>query len=509
MNPINIFALTRIESESSQRRLERQMSGRSHFLMIKEWEVESLRKFCSNLCGVKKEAAAMKFFYSFTMPKLGKEFDLLRVSKDSIVNIELKSNTVSDEAILRQLSQNKYYLTTLGKSMYFFTYISQTDRLVRMSNSGRLVRTDWEELAAVLEGQKELYEGPIEDLFREEDYLISPLTDPARFLRGEYFLTSQQRDIRYHILKRIMTGNGSIRREFSLSAFTGLPGTGKSILLYDIAMQISKRETVCLLHIGSYEKELEQLNERLKRVDFYYCASDQKLQIPGEYAAILIDEGHRLTEELYGDILALAKKWQIPLIATFDKEDAVPKEERYGSGGRLITETEGCSSYRLTNKIRLNNELSSFIASLMRIKGRSRRGSYPSVSLSYAGDDNEAGMLLSAYAAEGYALIHDGELPADTTIENCTGIGEAVCKEYEQVMMLIDEAFFYDEDGYLREKNDRPQDDGISGVRRLYHGLSRAKKKIAVVVKNNPEVFEGILSILQGEAVVSKHRTEE
>ena len=118
-------------------------------------------------------------------------------------------------------------------------------------------------------------------------------------------------------------------------------------------------------------------------------------------------------------------------------------------------------------------------------------------------------MLLSAYAAEGYALIHDGELPADTTIENCTGIGEAVCKEYEQVMMLIDVAFFYDEDGYLREKNDRPQDDGISGVRRLYHGLSRAKKKIAVVVKNNPEVFEGILSILQGEATVSKHRTEE
>ena len=44
MRPINIFALTRIDSESSQRRLERQMSGRSHFLMIKEWEVESLRK---------------------------------------------------------------------------------------------------------------------------------------------------------------------------------------------------------------------------------------------------------------------------------------------------------------------------------------------------------------------------------------------------------------------------------------------------------------------------------
>ena len=112
------------------------------------------------------------------------------------------------------------------------------------------------------------------------------------------------------------------------------------------------------------------------------------------------------------------------------------------------------------------------------------------------------------YGFGGIAKLGDGMLPADTAIENTTGIGEAVCKEYEQVMMLIDESFYYDADGYLREKNDSEDTDGISGVRRLYHGLSRAKKKIAVVVKNNPEVFEGILSILQGEATVTKHRVE-
>ena len=79
------------------------------------------------------------------------------------------------------------------------------------------------------------------------------------------------------------------------TGFTGLPGTGKTILLYDIAMQLSVTSSVCVLHFGSHEKELEHLDERLKRVDFYYCDNDKKIELKKEYSAILVDEGHRLT----------------------------------------------------------------------------------------------------------------------------------------------------------------------------------------------------------------------
>ena len=54
------------------------------------------------------------------------------------------------------------------------------------------------------------YEGDIEDLFQAELYLISPLTEPERFLKKEYFLTSQQRDIERQILKRIRGERGWI-----------------------------------------------------------------------------------------------------------------------------------------------------------------------------------------------------------------------------------------------------------------------------------------------------------
>ncbi len=75
---------------------------------------------------------------SFTLQKLGKEFDLLRIADNQIINIELKNGNVSNEAIRTQLIQNRYYLSTLGKPVYYYTFISGQDRLVRLSNSGRL-----------------------------------------------------------------------------------------------------------------------------------------------------------------------------------------------------------------------------------------------------------------------------------------------------------------------------------------------------------------------------------
>ncbi|MFR0960862.1 MAG: hypothetical protein ACLSGB_02110 [Dorea sp.] len=50
------------------------------------------------------------------------------------MNIELKSGAVSDETIREQLTQNRYYLSVLGRPIYSYTYISSQNRLVRLTN---------------------------------------------------------------------------------------------------------------------------------------------------------------------------------------------------------------------------------------------------------------------------------------------------------------------------------------------------------------------------------------
>lgn len=91
-----------------------------------------------------QEVYSLRFFYSFQIPRLGKEFDLLQIKDNHIVNIELKSGVVSDQAIRKQLIQNRYYLSVLGRPIQSYTYISSQNRLVRLTHHDHIVDADWE-----------------------------------------------------------------------------------------------------------------------------------------------------------------------------------------------------------------------------------------------------------------------------------------------------------------------------------------------------------------------------
>ena len=491
MKPVNIYALTRINDGNSLSRLERQLSGRDSLLKIKTWETDGLRLFCEELSKVMDNAFETEFYYSFVMPKLGKEFDLIRINDEYIINVELKSGNVSDEAIIRQLKQNRYYLATTGLPVFYFTFISSMGRLVRLSNTGRLVDTDFTELAGLIDRQEDCFEGDIEELFSEDKYIISPLSDPDRFLRGDYFLTFQQRDIKHQLVKNLSykdkDGNLTVR------GFTGYPGTGKTLLLYDTAMFLSQKERVCLLHLGPKTMELDRLNSILKRIDFYYWGADLEKIKQEKYTTIFVDEGHKLTQHLLNEIVSLADVLKAPIIVSYNREDAVCPEERGGSGTGLIESMPGFTGFKLTNRIRLNNELSAFIRCIVHASEPYHKHDFPSVSLSYASNEDETDKLIKYYIDCGYTYIKETE-------EGDIGlvVGEAVSKEFAGVVMILNENFYYDEQRYLRAKNiSNPEDMAGSRVRDLFHGLSRAKKNIAIVVKNNGPVFEEILSILQ------------
>ena len=183
MKSISIYTITRNQNIEQLQKLERQLSGRDYFLKMREWELESMKALTAELETCMEDVYALRFFYSFQIPRLGKEFDLLQIKEEQILNLELKSGQVSDEAIRKQLIQNRYYLSVLGRPIQSYTYISSQNRLVRLTNHDHVVDADWEQLCMELQKGGSDYEGDIEDLFRAELYLISPLTEPERFLR--------------------------------------------------------------------------------------------------------------------------------------------------------------------------------------------------------------------------------------------------------------------------------------------------------------------------------------
>lgn len=394
MKSISIYAVTRNQNIGQLQKLERQLSGREYFLKMRTWELESMKSLVRELEAHMDEVYALRFFYSFQIPRLGKEFDLLQIKDEQIVNIELKSGAVSDETIRKQLIQNRYYLSVLGRPIYSYTYISSQNRLVRLTNHDHIVEADWQQLCGLLKNKSADYGGEIEDLFQAEMYLISPLTEPLKFLRKEYFLTSQQRDIKRQILKRIRT------EHTGYYSFSGLPGTGKTLLLYDIAMKLSQKHKVCMIHCGEAGKKWEILHERLRRIDFW---SDNQIKNPinlEDYSAILVDETHLLSAEKLELLLECVKEQ--PVIFSSDVEDMISSKEIDRRGTHRIEHLPEIQIFRLTNRIRANAEVSSFIQNMMHLPtGKSQKG-YPHIEVVYANDSIEAEKLIKNYKSQGY-----------------------------------------------------------------------------------------------------------
>ena len=455
MKSISIYTITRNQNIECLQKLERQLSGRTYFLKMREWELESMKALVRELEVHMQDVHALRFFYSFQVPRLGKEFDLLQIKDDQIVNIELKSGKVSDEAVRKQLLQNRYYLSVQGKMIQSYTYISSQERLVRLNNHDHIVEADWDQLCLVLRRQSKDYEGDIEDLFQAEMYLFSPVTEPERFLNKEYFLTSQQKDIERRILDKIR------KVKYGYFWFSGLPGTGKTLLLYDIAMKLSVHQKVCMIHCGETGKEWKILHDRLLRIAFLSDSQLEECPDLNEYSAILVDEAHLLTEEKLHVILELSEKH--PVIFSSDDEDMISDEEMDRTMIHEIEHLPDIQSFHLTNRIRTNAELSSFIQNMMHLPEKRMVRYYPHIQVVYANDDEEAGILLKGYQ--------------------------------NQLVFIIDERYYYDEKGYLREQRQKQQEP--TAVRTLFHRLNEAREEFAIIVKGNEAVYEVLLDLLQ------------
>ena len=455
MKSISIYTITRNQNIECLQKLERQLSGRTYFLKMREWELESMKALVRELEVHMQDVHALRFFYSFQVPRLGKEFDLLQIKDDQIVNIELKSGKVSDEAVRKQLLQNRYYLSVQGKMIQSYTYISSQERLVRLNNHDHIVEADWDQLCLALQRQSKDYEGDIEDLFQAEMYLFSPVTEPERFLNKEYFLTSQQKDIERRILDKIR------KVKYGYFWFSGLPGTGKTLLLYDIAMKLSVHQKVCMIHCGETGKEWKILHDRLLRIAFLSDSQLEECPDLKEYSAILVDEAHLLSVKELHRILELSEKH--PVIFSGDDEDMISDEEMDRTMLREIEHLPDIQSFHLTNRIRTNAELSSFIQNMMHLPEKRMVRYYPHIQVVYANDEEEAGILLKGYQ--------------------------------NQLVFIIDERYYYDEKGYLRGQRQKQQEP--TAVRMLFHRLNEAREEFAIIVKGNEAVYEVLLDLLQ------------
>ena len=326
---------------------------------------------------------------------------------------------------------------------------------------------------------REYLSDDIDSLFRASDYLISPVAAPEKYLQGKYFLTNQQFDFKRRILEHL--------REEALPvvSISGIAGTGKTLLLFDLAMQLSKKESILVIHSGPLRKGHMLIDERLKNVDIYAGESDFSGCNFAGYACIMIDEANKLDIRALTDFLRNAASCRIPVIMTYDPQQLLA--EYYPEEGEKEEVTElirhsSTLALSFSGHIRVNRPVYSFLRTLLYLKDRAGNQDYSCIDILYAEDEPEMELITAYYRSRGYELL--------SSISGYNRENTVIAQEYDKVLMLLTPDYSYDDTLHLRVGSQAKL-----SLQLLYEGMSRTRENLCLIILGDRKLFSQILAI--------------
>lgn len=493
MKPVNIFRISRITDEELFNIAEKHEANDYVNHRTPVHEISSLRILVDAL--VEKGISvsdAEGFYFGFIIPQIGKEFDLLKVTGKYCLNIELKSQDVTEEQIAAQLRKNRHYLTLLGRDMMLFTVVTDTLTCYKLTDDDRLVRTELKEITRAVKKSNAAYHGRIDKLFRSSEYLISPGRDPEKFLQKQYFLTPAQDHVRSELLKDITD-----TKKCAFYHITGRPCTGKTLLLYDIAAYLSEKGRILMVSMREPGEGLTIIDKAIDALDIIDASKIRSADSISSYDYVLVDESLRLHHSVFEMICQAAEEnKQICIFSTDPSAILTNAEKEQDIIGR-IRSLGLAGEYELSEKLRMNMELYTFLLKMKHLNARTEKTyEFEHVSVNYASDEEEARRIIGYFKDKEYVFIN-AHITADDPFADLAedfGSHHVAGREYDKVVMLMDSSFHYDDKGYL--KGIPEPDPELLYPNLFYQGITRVRDRLAIVVMNNPELLRKLLSII-------------
>lgn len=497
MKEINLKSLVEAYENIDRPLFEKYMKYNS--INIKDAEKEDIKKLIEFLAPHLYDSSYFnKYYFWFSIPQIWKEFDLLRFWSNYNINIELKSCSVPVDKIKEQLLKNKYYLDFLSNITYYFTFVSSLGRFYMLGDSDELIVVDEKVLIKKIENQdlehnSTLY---IETLFNPSNYLVSPFNSTKEFVDWKYFLTNQQEDFKKNILKEIE------KKDKLLFWLTWSPWTWKTLLTYDIAKLYLWK--VLIIHCWKLNKWHEKLINDFKRniisvaklnVEIY----ESKLE---NYELIIIDEAQRIFTRQYDYIKNLALDKKIPCLFSYDKEQTLKINE--WTDFTELEKDENFKFFELTKKIRTNEGIANFIKWLFVSNiNNLTKISKSNITLNYFTTESEASKYIDFLLRNEWKKIdytpsnHHLEQEKSYSIYNLKKDGDnahdVIWQEFDKVIVVIDKLFYYNEKHNLISKYKDPY---YSPTKMLFQMITRVRKKLSVIIIDNPEVMNRCLDLL-------------
>ena len=470
---------------------------------LKPHEIRNLEKLCSVLksggCGISDLDG---YFVGYTIPQISKEFDLLRFGEESVINIEIKSELkVANkiDKILRQMRKNYYYLKYLQIKIYIFEYIDNDGLYKYDIEKDSCIKCDYNELISYIKSQKPILSLDLDALFLPSRFLISPFNSTKEFIDGDYFLTPHQERIKEEILSELKTYSTLF---FTISANAG---TGKTLLLYDIAKTfIFNGKKVKIIHCGKLNQGHQMLIRDYNWDVISVGTLPRSYPLPSnesykDYDIIFVDESQRIRLPQLDYLTTLSEEYGIPIVFSFDVKQYLRDGESLDLTEYLTKNYSSviCSSKKLTNRIRTNKAMASFITNLIDIGKSKDNLDYSCVSIDYMNDSKSFSDYLAYLKMLGWKIITFTPSLKDETSDpyyflsrfSDTNAHDVIGQEFPKVVLLMDKNFVYI-GGKLKGSSSYYNSNGM-----LYQIVTRVVNELKIVVYDNPELYFNLLKI--------------
>ena len=474
----------------------------NHIEEVKDTEIEAINKIFTKFKELEPSCMDGPFSGYFLGTKytgvVSEEFDILRFSSQKIINIELKSTQISEERILRQLKRHSYLLNSISSDMEvsLYTFVSETEKLYKFDEvTEELLPVSFEQLF------KDIPCDFIEYNYLESlvstSFIISPYSEPERFFNNQYFLNNEQEQAKKKIIE---SSKGYV-------GLKGAAGTGKSLILFDVAKELSNSGKKILFVFCSAIQDSDTIRKIDEQSSFRFIdiRSFNNVSL-NDYDIVIIDESQRLKSEQWSKLQKITKSGKInKLILSVDNAQTLRPEEKDLDIQRFLSdkrknEVEYVDC--LKERVRTDIELSTFIKKFFNTKERDLSVlDFPKVNAVYFEHKSAArDFIESCIENEGYISIEMPErkrkgktrLPKfhEDSLDGFTVIG----REYDKVLLPLTCKVTHDADGKIAVPVESEYD--YLAENGLFQAITRVKNQLLLVIIQNKALFKTIQEIL-------------
>lgn len=487
MKSINLLSLSQAhDSISSDQFLDLK---RYYNIEIKNAEIEEVKALLESLRALITNPCLFDgFLVGYKIPQIGKEFDLLKVNRDAVINIELK-RTSTPEKIKKQLIRNRYYLSFIGKEIYAITFSSDTGHLYALNQDDELVGISSLQLCDLLEKYGTELKENIDSLFNPSDYLVSPFNSTEKFLSDKYFLTHQQEDFKSQITKLIFNATNSC-----FISVVGAAGTGKTLLVYDIAKLLSEAgKNVLLVHCGQLNSgHLTMIGRGWEIIEVKNLASHDL----SKHNTIIIDEVQRIYAHQLDDLITKVTTNKQSCIFSYDRLQTLATWEK--GNDEKIEKINNLHSFELSEKIRTNKEIASFIKMLFNNNRKVDFRNAGNIELNYFKNLDDAKKYLLFLDREEWEILrftpsrHNKEYHQQYSSYYHQSAHRVIGQEFDNVVVTIDRHFEYHVNGNLIYSGYGY----YNALKMLFQNITRTRKKLKLIIIDNEALLKKCISIL-------------